>query len=985
LKFILNYFFKYQLKRLNYFEISLKYFFKPQLEIRLKASRSTLYRMYVIKRDGSKQPMRYDSITDRNEQYGKDLNVDVAHLSQLVINSLKSGMTTSEIDVLSSETAFYQSCYEPDYDILATRIAISNLHKSTSASFVETVRKLKQQTNKHTGRNIVTLSDDFVNYVELHADKIENAIDYARDYKYTFFGLKTLQKLYLLKLDDKIIERPQHMIMRVSIAIHMDLNDPTSIDNVLETYEAMSNHLFTHASPTLFNAGNPTGNLSSCFLLDTSDDLDHIFETIKRCALISKLGGGIGVNISKIRAKGSVIHSSNGKSDGIVPMIQCFNSTARYSNQCFTPETKIVTRDGPKDICNITTDDFVLTKDGTFKRVLEVHVNPVVDETLLNISNTNSNGPVRVTKQHDILVLDKDDSCFKPASELTCEDFVALPTSFGKLVWIAIESITTETYTGDTYDLSVDQNENYVVSSFGIVHNSGRRAGSFAMYLEPSHPDVMEFLALRLPTPPEELRARDIFLAMWIPDLFMKRVQNNEMWSLFCPSKVPLLNETYGAEYEEIYLEAEAKKLYNKQMPAQEIWKAILQSQQETGLPYITYKDSVNEKSMQKNLGIVRSSNLCNEIVEVTYPDSVAVCNLASVVLHKFVSYDQDNNPTYDFIALGKTVKMIVRNLNKVIDKTHYPVDVARANNLDFRPIGLGVQGLADTFAMFKTAWGSELSMKLNRAIFETIYYHALEASAELAEKHGAYRGFYGSPVSQGILQYHLWKTTPITQVNTQDDSLSFDIRLPTLDWESLIVKCRRGVRNSLLVALMPTASSSQILGSNECFEPFTSNIYSRSTNSGEFIVVNRYLYRDLKELGLWSKDLVNEIIRENGSVQSCNVPQDIKDRYKTVWEISQKIIIDMAADRGAFVDQTQSMNIFIARPSYAVLSSMHMYGWNKFLKTGCYYIRSKPATNAIKFSLGAIGAGASDKKEESKSKPKFVCVGEEGCLSCSS
>ncbi len=785
--------------------------------------------MYVIKRDGSKVPVRYDSITDRNVEYGKDLNVDVAHLSQLVINSLKSGMSTSDIDILSSETAFYQSCYEPDYDILATRIAISNLHKSTSSSFVETVKKLQRQVNKHTGRLIITLSDEFVTYVEKHADKIEEAIDYSRDYKYNFFGLKTLQKLYLLKLDEKIIERPQHMLMRVAIAIHMDLLNDSSIDAVIDTYEALSKHQFTHASPTLFNAGNPTGNLSSCFLLDMSDDLGHIFETNKRCALISKLGGGIGINVSKIRCKGSIIHSSNGKSDGLVPMIKCFNSTANYSNQ------------------------------------------------------------------------------------------------------------------------------------------SGRRAGSFAMYLEPSHPDVMEFLALRLPTPPEELRARDIFLAMWIPDLFMERVESNGMWSLFCPNKVPQLNETYGEEYRKVYLDAEEQKLYNKQIPAQDIWKAILQSQQETGLPYISYKDHINRKSMQKNLGIVRSSNLCNEIVEVTTPDSVAVCNLASVALHKFVVFDENNAPSYDYAGLGKIVKMIVRNLNKVVDKTHYPVKEAKGNNLDYRPIGLGVQGLADTFALFKCAWGSETSKTLNRSIFETIYYHALEASHELAMRDGSYTGFEGSPISNGQFHFDLWNVSPSAM----------------WDWEVLREKCKQGVRNSLLVALMPTASSSQILGSNEAMEAFTSNIYTRSTNSGEFIVVNKHLYRDLKEMGLWNRQIVDAMIRDNGSVQEIeSIPQEIKDRYKTVWEISQKIIIDMAADRAPFVDQTQSMNIFIARPSHAALSSMHFYGWKKGLKTGSYYIRSKPARDAVKFTLGS---STSTSISTQPPKSKFVCVGEEGCLSCSS
>jgi len=807
--------------------------------------------MFVIKRDGTKVPIRYDSITDRNailaRQY--NLNIDVTHLSQLVINGLKSGMTTSEIDDLSAETAFYQSCYEPDYDTLATRIAISNLHKSTSASFFDTMVLLHGQVNSETGKPVQIISDTFLTYVTRHKDAIEAMIDYERDNNYNYFGLKTLKKLYLLKDGKRIAERPQHMLMRVSIAIHLDCNDDNSINDVRETYDALSTHLFTHASPTLFNAGNARGNLSSCFLLDMSDDLEHIFETNKRCALISKMGGGIGINISKIRSRGSVIHSSNGRSDGIVPMTQCFNATARYSNQ------------------------------------------------------------------------------------------------------------------------------------------SGRRSGSFALYIEPSHPDIFDFLALRLPTPPDEKRARDMFLAMWMPDLFMQRLERNEMWSLFCPSVVPQLSETYGDAYNEIYLKAEEQKLYSRQVPAVDIWKAVCQSQQETGLPYILYKDSINRKSNQSNIGLIRSSNLCAEIVEYTDPQSVAVCNLASIALQKFVHIDKDGTCTYDFEHLGEIVKMAVYNLNKVIDKTSYPIVEAVKNNLDYRPIGLGVQGLADTFALFKTYWGSPLSKTLNRVIAEVMYYYALEASHTLAMRDGAYHGFEGSPISQGKLQYHLWGVEPITAGGSVEEING--VKIPRLDWDGLLLKCKQGVRNSLLIALMPTASSSQILGSTECFEPITSNIYTRSTNSGEFIIVNKHLYSDLKELGMWNRQMVNRIIAANGSIQSIDeIPDDIKCRYKTVWEISQKIIIDLAADRGAFVDQTQSMNLFVARPTYATLSSMHMYGWKAGLKTGSYYIRSKPARDAVKFTISSAtstSASTVSTTASSTTTSKFVCMGEEGCVSCSS
>ena len=804
--------------------------------------------MYVYKRDGTKVPMRYDSITDRNTQLSLDLDVDVAYLSQLVINSLKSGMTTSEIDELSSSTAAYLSCYQPDYDKLATRIAISNLHKQTQTNFASVIQSLYDQVNPETGKRLKVIKPAMLKFVLDNASELQAMIDFSRDWNYNYFGLQTLKRLYLLKVGNQIAERPQHMLMRVSVAIHYEESEDMyyeALQAIKETYEALSTHLFTHASPTLFNAGSEVGNLSSCFLLHMDDDLDHIFETNKRCALISKLGGGIGVDISKVRAKGSVIHSSNGKSDGLVPMIQCFNSTARYSNQ------------------------------------------------------------------------------------------------------------------------------------------SGRRAGSFAMYLEPSHPDVLDFLALRLPSPPDEHRARDIFLAMWVSDLFMKRVEANEMWSLFCPSKVPALNETFGEDYEKVYLEAEQKGLYNKQIPAQDVWKAMLQSQQETGLPYVLYKDSVNRKSNQKNIGIIRSSNLCAEIVEYTDKNSVAVCNLASVALQKYVRFDSNNNPFYDYKELGRVVRIAVRNLNKVIDRTHYPVQECVANNLDYRPIGLGVQGLADVFALFKVSWESEKAKELNRVIAEVIYYYALDESANLALIDFEYTGFQGSPVSQGILQYHLWNQEPVTSKSDAP---------VVLDWEALINKCKKGVRNSLLVALMPTASSSQILQSNEAFEPFTSNIYVRSTNSGEFMVVNKYLYSDLKQLGLWNRDLVDKIIAEDGSVQNIEeIPVEIKERYKTVWELSQKVIIDMAASRGAFVDQTQSMNLFVDKPTHGKLSSMHMYAWKQGLKTGSYYIRSRAARNAVKFTVTLDHTKKpveEPRKEEAQPKKpfssRFVCVGAEGCEACS-
>ena len=796
--------------------------------------------MYVIKRNGERVSMRYDSITDRNEEYAKDLSVDPAYLSQLVINGLKSGMTTEQIDILSAETAFYLSCYQPDYDTFASRIFISNLRKTTPKTLIEWVNCLLRITHSKTSKSIRLLREDMIQFIITHADRLQSMIDYTRDNLFNYFGLRTLVRLYLLKVHNKVVECPQHMWMRVAIAIHYT-NDPLKVEETLsaikETYDALSTHLFTHASPTLFNAGNPVGNLSSCFLLDMSDDLDHIFKTISRCANISKLGGGIGFNASKIRAKGSPIHSTNGSSDGLVPMLKVFNSTANYCNQ------------------------------------------------------------------------------------------------------------------------------------------SNKRPGSFAAYLEPSHPDILDFLALRLPSPPEELRTRELFLAVWVSDLFMKRVEADEVWSLFCPSVAQQLNELYAQEYEEEYIRLEKEKKYSRQLPARDIWKAVLQSQIETGLPYICYKDSINEKSNQKNIGIIRSSNLCAEIVEYTDPDSVSVCNLCSVALPKFVNISAGET-TFDYSELMRVVRIMVRNLNKVIDRTNYPVPEGKDNNLKYRPIGIGVQGLADVFALFKTEWGSAKATELNRTISEVIYYAALDESCKLSQSHGPYEYFSGSPASKGILQYDMWGVTPSTLSNG----------IVPLDWErlkaSIII---HGLRNSLLCAYMPTASSSQILKCNECFEPFTSNIYSRSTNSGEFLIVNQHLYRDLKEIGLWTRELVDQIISGDGSIQHISeIPVEIRNRYKTVWEISQKILIDYAADRGAFIDQTQSMNLFMASPTYSKLSSMHLYGWKSGLKTGCYYLRSKAARNAVKFTVQNPSVTSTTEEVKKPQNSRFKCIGEAGCESCS-
>lgn len=1130
--------------------------------------------MYVINRRNEREAIRYDKITDRNIVLSEGLNVDASYLSKLVIESLKSGMTTTEIDELAAETAFYMSTYEPDYDVLATRISVSNLHKQTSSSFYETVKKMYYYIDEKSSKKSNVISNDFMKFVEDNKDELDSIVDYSRDFNYNYFGFKTLTRMYLNKLNGVIVERPQHMLMRVAVCIH--LND---IKSIRESYTEMSLGKFTHASPTLFNAGSSKPQLASCFLLKCEDDLSHIYETNKRSALISKHGGGIGIDITNIRSKGSVIHSTNGKSDGLVPMCKVFNATCNYCNQ------------------------------------------------------------------------------------------------------------------------------------------SGKRKGSIAMYLQPWHPDIFDFLALRYNNPPEELRARDLFTAMWIPDIFMRRVERDEMWSLFDPNVVRELCDTYGEEFDKIYEIAEKEKKYVKRVKARDVFKEIIHSQQETGLPYISYKDNINRKSNQKNIGLIRSSNLCvsgdtkiltteghieiknlvdkevsvwnglewskttvrktgenqelvsvtlsngetikctpyhkfpivegyqhtkynfakqkftmieaknlvknmklakyllpnninvssnydlkypytegmftgdgtyenkekttakitlyhdkiklydlldkrrettnqsnplkkdvylpldispkytvphdkssvfckvawlaglvdsdgvltnnagsysiqicsidkqfllkirlmlqtigvdtkvtrmskagkrlmpdgkggkdyydckesfrllipfqelndlirlgfethridlsdigipnrssshfikienvtsiegkydtycftepkrnmgmfngvmlgncNEINEFTDTNSVAVCNLASLSLPSFVKEKEDGSKYYDFMELGRITKIAIRNLNKVIDRTYYPVKEAETNNLSYRPIGLGIQGLADVFAMFRTTWeNSSLSKALNQLILEVVYYYALETSHEIAMENGSYDSFEGSPISEGILQFDMWDVNPMT---LKGQKIFGEVL--KLDWEGLKEKCKKGVRNSLLIALMPTATSSQILGNNEAFEPFTSNIYTRSTISGDFIMVNKHLAKHLKELNLWSKDMVNKIIENNGSIQGIKeIPVNVREIYKTVWEISQKIIIDFAADRGAFVDQSQSMNIFMEQPSYAKLSSMHLYGWKKGLKTGSYYIRSKPSRNAVKFTIlrESDTEGKESEVEEKKEGKKYILNGKE-------
>ena len=775
--------------------------------------------MLVIKRDGRKESVKFDKITARIEKLSYGLNtkyVKTIEIAKKVIDGLYDGVSTQELDELAAETAATLTTKHPDYATLAARISISNLHKTTSKSFSNTIKRLYTYTNPKTQENASLISKDVYRIINKNAAILDSSIIYDRDFNYDYFGFKTLQKSYLLKLDDKVVERPQHMLMRVAVGIHHD-----DIDSVIETYNLLSEKWFTHATPTLFNAGTPKPQLSSCFLLTMQEDsIDGIYNTLKQCAKISQSAGGIGLSIHNVRGTGSYIKGTNGVSNGIIPMLRNFDMTARY----------------------------------------------------------------------------------------------------------------------------VDQ-------------GGGKRKGSFAIYLEPWHCDVFEFLQLKKNHGKEELRARDLFYAMWIPDLFMKRVEENENWSLFSPDEAPNLHETYGEEFEKLYTKYEKEGKARKTVKAQDLWFEILESQIETGNPYILYKDHANNKSNQKNLGTIKSSNLCTEIIEYTSPDEVAVCNLASIALNMFVKEDS----TYDFQKLYEITKVITRNLNKVIDVNYYPVEEARNSNMRHRPIGIGVQGLADAFILMKYPFDSDEAKKLNKDIFETIYYAAMEASMELSKKEGAYESYKGSPVSKSIFQFDMWGITP--------DSGRWD-------WTKLKQKVKKhGVRNSLLLAPMPTASTSQILGNNECFEPYTSNLYTRRVLSGEFIVVNKHLLNDLIELDLWNDKMKDKIMEQNGSIQNINeIPEKIKLLYRTVWEVSQKSIIEMAADRGAYICQSQSMNIHMQDANFGKLTSMHFHAWKLGLKTGLYYLRTKAAADAIKFTI----------VKEEKENPKENKIEDQEAIQCS-
>ena len=794
--------------------------------------------MYVLKRDGRREPVQFDKITARIKKlcYGLHSAVDPTKVAMRVIEGVYDGVTTTELDNLAAEVAATNAVTHPDYAQLASRIAVSNLHKATKKSFTETMQDLHNYVDPVTGENASLIADDVWEIIQKNAELLDSSIIYDRDFNYDFFGFKTLERSYLLKIKGEIAERPQHMLMRVAVGIHKD-----DMESAIETYNMMSEGWFTHATPTLFNAGTPKPQMSSCFLLTMKEDsISGIYDTLKQCAKISQNAGGIGLAIHDIRGTGSYIKGTNGTSNGIVPMLRVFNDTARY----------------------------------------------------------------------------------------------------------------------------VDQ-------------GGGKRKGSFAIYIEPWHSDIFDFLELRKNHGKEEQRARDLFYALWTPDLFMKRVEENGDWTLMCPNECPGLADSWGPEFEALYTKYEAEGKGRKTIKAQDLWFKVLESQVETGTPYMLYKDAANGKSNQQNLGTIRSSNLCTEIIEYTSPDEVAVCNLASIAIPKFVKEDR----TFDHDKLFEVTYRVTRNLNRVIDRNYYPIPEARNSNMRHRPIGLGVQGLADAFILMRFPFDSDEARQLNKDVFETIYYAACTASKDMAKEEGAYETFEGSPASEGKLQFDLWGVKP-------SDRWEWDILKDEIK--------EHGMRNSLLMAPMPTASTAQILGNNECFEPYTSNIYTRRTLSGEFIVVNKHLLRDLTKLGLWDDDMKNRLIAANGSIQNIpEIPENLKVLYRTAWEISQKSILEMAADRGAYICQSQSLNIFMENVNNSKLTSMHFYAWKKGLKTGMYYLRTKAATDAIKFTVdkkykeqpqGEEAAAAAKPEEMTYEQQVQACSIENGpdCEMCS-
>ena len=1119
--------------------------------------------MRVTKRNGKVEDIAFDKILTRIKKLGQEVNIQINYssLAMKVIDQLYDKIETTKIDELAAEQCAALSTNHPDYGTLAARIVVSNHQKNTDQVFSNVVKQLYNFKDVH-GTHRPLLSQTLYTYVSQYSDIIDAMINYNRDYLIDYFGFKTLERAYLFKIGNKIVERPQHMWMRVAIGIHSDLNNPNSLSLVKETYDLMSLKYFTHATPTLFNAGTPRQQLSSCYLIAMEDDsIEGIYNTLKDCAQISKYSGGIGLHIHNIRAKDSHIQGTNGKTDGLVPMLRVFNSTARYVNQCFTPDTWVYSKNGPLQMSDVTTNDELITNDGTFKKVNEVIINSV-DKEILEIRISNSMFPFKVTKEHELYLIKNQNKMLKysliknrleknitkpnyySASELGENDLVGFPlpnfvkdnliadldyykfygmmlgdghicrnekesgitlgletksdlieftkqylthknikfwenikngclaikwsnynneilglsrkilydnnednnkqitieflhlpkdkiikivegllrtdgsnlkelyfystshklvmqlrylllrlgiltsgnvkNEIGKshvsiygdtittkkiayvlripkhdalreilnftqtegqffkyfewngFLWGRIKSIKNINYTGDVYDFNMIDNHNYL-TDMGLVHNSGKRNGSFAIYLEPWHPDIDDFLELKKNHGDEELKARDLFYALWISDSFMERVKSNAKWSLFCPHECPGLSDLYGDRFVKLYEQYESEGKARKIVNARDLWFKILDAQMETGTPYILFKDAANRKSNQKNLGTIKSSNLCTEVVQYSDDKETAVCNLASIGLPSFVNTESKQ---FDYNKLHEVVKVVTNNLNRVIDINFYPTEKTRVSNFKHRPIGIGVQGLADTFVLLDIPFHSDDAKEVNKLIFETIYHAALEKSNEIAKELGeSYSSFAGSPASKGILQFDMWAKEPTPG---------------RYDWsvlkQSIITY---GLRNSLLVAPMPTASTSQILGFNECFEPFTSNLYSRRTLAGEFVVVNKYLMKELIQLGFWNEQIKNNIIANKGSIQQLTIlPEHIRNKYKIVWEIPMKHVIDMSADRGAFICQSQSLNLWVEDPTYNTLTSMHFYSWKQGLKTCIYYLRRKAKHQAQQFTI---------------------------------
>lgn len=1169
--------------------------------------------MYIKKRDGRIEQLSFDKVIYRlrklcqDKQLGPLTSIDSDVIAQRVVSSIYDGVTSRELDEEAARIAVSMT-ENIEYQKLASRIIVSNLHKSTHECFSEVMEMLYNNTDK-AGTHMPVIADDVMDAIREHKNTINFAIDYTRDYIFDYFGFKTLEKSYLLKIFDKetnnmqVVERPQHLYMRVAIGIHkMD------IDNVIKTYDYISQHFYTHASPTMFNAGTRLANLSSCFLMGTEDSIEGIYKTITDCGRVSKVGGGIGVHVSNIRARGSIIRGTNGMSDGIIPMMKVYNSTATYVNQCFTPDTWVYSENGPKQMKDITTDDNLVTIDGSFRKVNEIIKN-TVEKEILEILVTNSLFPVKVTKEHELYLIKGqkkftnfsiiknrlEKGIVKPnfysAETLTEDDLVGFPVpkyeqdiedaseDFCKLyglmlgdgyhlnngyneygiylsdttkveeqnfvrqylatngiqywqcqhnsctkigwydskdskiglnremlydkdnnkrmystylhlpkaktmkliegllksdgsnieelyftntsmdlvmqlrylllrvgiltsghvkdrrgeshftkhgatittkkiayilripkhqllssvlnfkqqdqimkyfewngmLWGRIKTINNVHYNGEVYDFNMIDNHNYL-TDMGLVHNSGKRKGSFAMYIEPWHADIMEFLDLKKNQGHDDLRARDLFYALWTPDLFMKQIEKDGDWYLMCPDECPGLTDSYGDDFEKLYWKYVEEKRYKRCVKAHEIWKKVLDAQIETGTPYIGYKDSVNKKCNQKNLGTIRSSNLCLEISLYSDHEEYAVCNLASIALPKFVEHDQDGKPYFNHQKLKEVAEYTIIPMNKVIDNNYYPTQETHRSNMKHRPIGIGIQGLADVYIKMRIPFESEEAKRLNIEIHETIYYGCVSGSVDLAKKDGYYESFKGSPFSEGKLQFDL-----AAQFDAVDVSKYLSGRW---NWDQLKQDLKQyGARNSMLSALMPTASSAQIMGNSECFEAIDSCIFKRRVLSGEYMVINKYLMEDLTKLGLWTKEMKDRIIAHDGSIQ--NIPEisdELKALYKTVWEISMKSVIEQCRDRGMFVDQMQSMNLFMANPNYKKLTSMHFYAWKQHLKSGMYYLRSKASASAGKFSIDAgLEKQIREKQDQGKSltqnEATLLCSidNKEACMMCTS